>query len=181
MPFTFTPLAIPDVIKVQPCLFGDERGFFLEAFKHSDFHAAGIDMSIIQSNHSRSLANVLRGLHYQRPPRAQKKLIRCVSGKIFDVAVDIRKDSPTFGAWVGEYLSEDAKTLLYIPDGFAHGFCVVSASAEIIYYCSQEYSPADERTILWNDPALAIDWPITDPVLSEKDARARPLCEQETA
>jgi dTDP-4-dehydrorhamnose 3,5-epimerase len=179
MPFTFTPLAIPEVIKVRPQLFGDARGFFLEAFKLSDFKAAGIDMPIIQSNHSRSSANVLRGLHYQKPPRAQKKLIRCVSGKIFDVAVDIRKDSPTFGAWVGEYLSEEDKNLLYIPDGFAHGFCVVSESAEIIYYCSDEYSPDDERTIQWNDPAIAIDWPVTDPVLSEKDARARLLSEQD--
>jgi dTDP-4-dehydrorhamnose 3,5-epimerase len=172
MPFTFTKLAIPGVIKVEPKIFGDERGFFLEAFKASEFKAAGLDIKIVQSNHSRSVKNVLRGLHYQDAPHQQGKLIRCVSGKIFDVAVDIRKSSPTFGQWVGEYLCDDTKNLLYIPEGCAHGFCVVSESAEIIYYCTDEYAPECDRGIRWNDPTIGIKWPITDPILSSKDAVA---------
>jgi dTDP-4-dehydrorhamnose 3,5-epimerase len=167
------------VIKVEPQTFGDERGFFLEAFKASEFTAAGLDMTIVQSNHSRSGKNVVRGLHYQLVPHAQTKLIRCVSGEIFDVAVDIRKDSATFGKWVGAYLNEEAKTLLYIPAGFAHGFCVTSQTAEIIYYCTDEYAPECERSIAWNDPDIGISWPVSDPILSEKDAHAPGLQEAE--
>jgi len=179
MPFQFTKLDIPDVIKIEPQVFGDDRGFFLEAFRASDFKDGGLEFTIVQSNHSRSVQNVLRGLHYQLSPRAQGKLIRCVSGKIFDVAVDIRKESPTFGKWVGEYLCEDNKNLLYIPEGFAHGFCVVSESAEIIYYCSDEYAPEYDRGIKWDDPAIGIDWPVTDPILSEKDVSAPCLAQAE--
>ena len=177
MPFTFTRLSIPDIIKVEPKTFGDERGFFLEAFKASDFKEAGLDMTIAQSNHSRSGRNVLRGLHYQKKPHAQGKLIRCVSGRIFDAAVDIRKGSPTFGKWVAEYLDAEAKNLLYIPEGFAHGFCVVSERAEIIYYCTAEYAPEAEGAVRWDDPAIGIDWPVKEPVLSAKDAAAPPLAE----
>jgi len=179
MPFNFIPLEIKDVILVEPQMFEDPRGFFLEAFKLSEFETAGLNFAIAQSNHSKSTQKVLRGLHYQIRPKSQTKLIRCVSGKIFDVAVDIRKGSPTYGAWTGEYLCEENRRLLYIPEGFAHGFCVMSESAEIIYYCSEEYSPEHDRTILWNDPVIGIVWPIDDPILSEKDRNALPLSEAE--
>ena len=179
MPFNFIPLQIKDVILVEPRVFEDPRGFFLEAFKLSEFEVAGLNFSIVQSNHSKSTHNVLRGLHYQIKPKSQAKLIRCVSGKIFDVAVDIRQESPTYGEWTGEYLCEENRRLLYIPEGFAHGFCVMSQSAEIIYYCSDEYSAEHDRTILWNDPAIGIQWPVDDPILSKKDTHAQPLSEAE--
>ena len=172
MPFTFKTLNLPGVILVEPRVFEDDRGFFLEAFKLSDFEKAGLHLSFKQSNHSRSTKNVLRGLHYQLNPRAQGKLIRCIEGKIFDVAVDIRKGSPTYGKWIGEYLCEENRRLLYIPEGFLHGFCVVSESAQIIYYCTEEYSPAHDRSVKWNDPSIGIQWPVTHPVLSAKDENA---------
>lgn len=175
MPFNFKRLSIPDIILVEPKVFDDDRGFFLEAFKLSDFQNGGLSIAIVQSNHSKSEKNVLRGLHYQLNPKAQGKLIRCISGKIFDVAVDIRKGSPYYGKWVGEYLCEDSKKLLYIPKGFAHGFCVVSKQAEIIYYCTEEYSWDHDRGIAWNDLEIGIQWPIDSPTLSDKDMTAPTL------
>lgn len=170
MPFVFEPLAIPGVILVKPRVFDDPRGFFLETYKRSDFADAGIPEDFVQVNHSRSVANVLRGLHYQKHPSAQGKLVTAVHGTVFDVAVDIRRGSPTYGSWLGEVLSEDNHHLLYIPPGFAHGFCVLSDRADVIYRVTAEYAPGLDRGILWNDPDLAIEWPITDPILSEKDS-----------
>lgn len=169
MPFQFTQLDIPEVILVKPAVFADDRGFFLEAFKLSDFKSGGLDIRIKQSNHSRSSRNVLRGLHCQLNPKAQGKLIRCINGRIYDVAVDIRKGSPTYGKWIGEYLCEENRHLLYIPEGFLHGFCVVSDTAQIIYYCTEEYSPEHERGVNWNDPSIGIEWPVDNPVLSKAD------------
>ena len=169
-----TPLAIPDVLLIEPKVFGDERGFFFESFNRLAFgEATGLDVQFVQDNHSKSAKNVLRGLHYQLPPKAQGKLVRILVGEVFDVAVDIRKDSPTFGQWVGEMLSAESKRQMWIPPGFAHGFLVLSDSAEFFYKTTDYYSPEYERSILWNDPALGIDWPSVDePVLSTKDALA---------
>ncbi|QOJ22867.1 MAG: dTDP-4-dehydrorhamnose 3,5-epimerase [Gammaproteobacteria bacterium] len=167
-----TPLAIPDVLLLEPRVFGDERGFFFESFNQREFDAAvGKKVTFVQSNHSRSVRNVLRGLHYQIR-QAQGKLVRVVAGEVFDVAVDLRRASPTFGQWVGEVLSAENKKQLWIPPGFAHGFLVLSASAEFLYNTTDYWAPEFERCIVWNDPALAIAWPVTgEPVLSEKDAR----------
>ena len=170
MPFTFTRLQIPDVILVEPKLFTDNRGFFFESFKESVFHENGINTKFVQDNYSHSIHGVLRGLHYQKPPKAQAKLVTALSGEIFDVAVDIRKGSPTYGKWVGETLSGNNHKLLYIPEGFAHGFCVLSEDADICYKVNQEYSPEDERGIIWNDTELNITWPIDKPILQEKDS-----------
>jgi len=164
---------------IEPKIFGDLRGFFMETYKQSDFEAAGIKNQFIQDNCSRSKRGVLRGLHYQIEPYAQSKLIRCIKGVIFDVAVDIRKGSPFFGQWVGEELSDENKRMLYVPAGFAHGFLVVSDYAEIMYKCDQEYSPEHEKGILWNDPQLAIDWPASDPLVSERDTHLPQLREAE--
>ena len=167
-----TALAIPDVLLFEPKVFGDERGFFFESFNQQRFNAAtGLDLQFVQDNHSRSTQGVLRGLHYQLPPKAQGKLVRVVAGEVFDVAVDIRKNSPTFGQWVGEILSGDNKRQLWIPPGLAHGFVVLSDSAEFLYKTTDYYAPEMERCIRWDDPDLAIDWPIGgEPVLSGKDA-----------
>lgn len=170
MPFEFKALDIEDVILITPKVFVDDRGFFEESYKKSEFKANGIDDDFVQDNHSKSTKGVLRGLHYQANPKAQAKLIRCISGKILDVAVDIRKNSPTFGQWVSSVLSADNKKMLYIPSGFAHGFCVLSDVAEILYKTSSEYCPQNDRGILWNDPEIAINWGLeVDPILSEKD------------
>ncbi len=169
MPFKFKELEIPEVIIIEPMVMKDERGFFMETYKHSDFAAAGIKENFVQDNHSRSSGNVLRGLHYQKAPAGQGKLVRCNMGTIFDVAVDIRPSSPTFGRWVGSELSEENALMLYIPPDFAHGFIVLSDVAEIIYKCTAEYSHANERGILWNDPDINIAWPTKEPVLSDKD------------
>jgi len=177
MPFVFKRLEIPDLILIEPKVFEDERGFFLEAYKYSDFQAFGISEHFLQDNHSRSAKGVLRGLHYQNPPKAQGKLIRVIAGEIFDVAVDIRKGSPTYGKWVGLILSAQNKKMLYVPPGFAHGFCVLSDVAEVLYKTTDEYSPKYEAGILWNDPDIGITWPIKDPILSEKDKRWLPLRE----
>ena len=142
----------------------------MENYKYSEFAAFGIKDKFVQDNHSKSAKNVLRGLHFQMLPKAQAKLVRCIKGEIFDVAVDIRKNSPTYGKWVGEILSEENKKELFLPIGFAHGFCVLSDEAEIIYKSSDEYSPENERAIAWNDPTINIDWPIKNPIVSEKDA-----------
>lgn len=169
MPFEFTRLAIPEVLLIAPRVRTDSRGFFMETYKRSEFAAAGIDEIFVQENHSSSIRGVLRGLHFQRPPHAQSKLIRVVSGKIFDVAVDLRPDSATHGHWVGADLSAEEKTLMYIPEWCAHGFCVVSDRAEVVYHTSTEYAPEHESGIMWNDPALAIPWPVSDPIVSERD------------
>lgn len=171
MPFVFKKLSIPDVVLIEPKVFGDERGFFMETYKESEFFKFGIKKRFIQENHSKSKKGVLRGLHYQAFPKAQAKIIRCIAGEIFDVAVDIRKKSPTYKKWVAEVLSAENKKQLYIPEGFAHGFCVLSREAEIVYKCNREYSPENERGIIWNDSSIKIKWPIKKPVLSEKDKR----------
>ncbi len=169
MPFEFVPLGLPGLTLIKPQVFGDDRGFFLELYKHSEFFRAGIVEHLVQDNYSRSSAGVLRGLHYQKNPKAQGKLVTCIRGAIFDVAVDIRRGSSLFGKWEGVELTEENRHLLYVPAGFAHGFQVLTETAEVIYKCTEEYSPADDRGIIWNDPDLGIVWPLTDPVLSGKD------------
>ena len=170
MPFEFKRLSLKDVQLIIPKTFGDERGFFLESYKKSDFCNNGITEDFLQDNHSKSVKGVLRGLHYQLPPKAQAKIIKCIKGKIFDVAVDIRKNSPSFLKWTGEVLSEENKHMLYIPKGFAHGFVVLSNYSEIIYKTSDEYSKELERGIIWNDHDINIDWNIDFiPQLSERD------------
>lgn len=171
MAFIFTKTKILDVILVEPKVFGDPRGFFMETYKKSEFEQNGIKDDFIQDNHSKSTKEVVRGLHYQLNPKAQAKLVRCTKGKIFDVAVDIRKNSETFGQWVGFELSEDNKRILYIPEGFAHGLVVLSDEAEVLYKASAEYSPELDRGVRWNDPDIGIDWGINfEPLVSEKDA-----------
>ena len=165
-----TRLSIPDVVIIEPQIFGDERGFFLESFNQARFQEAiDADVSFVQDNHSRSTKGVLRGLHYQ-VEQPQGKLVRVVAGEIFDVAVDIRKSSPTFGRWVGERLSGENKKQIWVPAGFAHGFVVLSDSADVIYKTTDYYAPMHERSILWNDPELNIAWPISEDLsLSAKD------------
>ena len=169
MTFTFKKLSISDVILVEPKSFSDDRGFFLESFKTSEFTENGINTKFVQDNISHSVKDVLRGLHFQKNPKAQAKLVTAVKGDIFDVAVDIRKNSSTYGKWVSEILSSDIHNLLYIPEGFAHGFCVISDEADVLYKVSNEYSQEHERSIIWNDPKLNIEWPIKKPVISNKD------------
>ena len=164
--------AIADVKIIEPAVFGDERGFFFESFNQAKFNqAVGYDVAFVQDNHSRSAKGVLRGLHYQLPPHPQGKLVRCVVGEVFDVAVDIRKSSPTFGQWEAVELSGDNKRQLWVPPGLAHGFVVYSETAEFLYKTTDYYAPAHERCIAWNDPDLAIDWNLGDivPQLSAKD------------
>ncbi|TCK04460.1 dTDP-4-dehydrorhamnose 3,5-epimerase [Phorcysia thermohydrogeniphila] len=181
MPFEFIRTEIPEVIIVKPKVFNDKRGFFMETYKKSDFKKVGIDTDFVQDNHSKSVKGVLRGLHYQLEPKAQGKLVRCIKGKIFDVAIDIRKGSPTFGKWIGVELSEENKLMLWIPKGFAHGFLTLSEEAEIVYKVSgSEYSPEHDRCIRWNDPDINIKWPLdSEPILSEKDRSAPALREAE--
>ena len=167
MPFDFKKLAIPEVLLIVPRVWSDERGFFMETYKRSEFAAMGIGEAFVQENHSSSLRGVLRGLHFQQPPEAQSKLIRVISGNIFDVAVDLRRESAT--RWVGAELSAESRTLMYIPAWCAHGFCVLSEHAEVVYHTSTEYSPEHESGIMWNDPAVGIQWPITDPIVSDRD------------
>ncbi len=175
MPFTFRRLEIPEVVLIEPKVFQDGRGFFMETYKFSEFAEFGITERFVQDNHSRSKKGVIRGLHYQNPPRAQGKLVRVVVGEIFDVAVDIRKGSPTYGKWIGERLSSENKRMLYIPPGFAHGFCVLSQEAEVVYKVTEEYAPEHEAGVIWNDPGIGIRWPVENPILSPKDARWPPL------
>lgn len=169
-----TPTAIPDVLIIEPTVYGDDRGFFFESFNQTKFEQAiGRKVNFVQDNHSKSAKSVLRGLHYQIQ-QPQGKLVRVVSGEVFDVAVDLRKSSPTFGKWVGEILSADNTKQLWVPEGFAHGFVVLSESAEFLYKTTDYYAPEYERSIVWNDPTLAIEWPIQDlPILSSKDQQAR--------
>jgi len=175
-----TRLRIPEVLLLEPKVFGDERGFFYESFNQARFdEAVGQRVHFVQDNHSRSAKGVLRGLHYQIQ-QAQGKLVRVVSGSVFDVAVDLRKSSPTFGQWVGEILSAENKRQLWVPEGFGHGFVVLSDSAEFLYKTTDYYAPQYERSIAWNDAELAIDWQFDgSPVLSAKDAQGTPLREAE--
>ena len=172
MAFQFCSTDIPDVLLIKPKCHEDQRGFFMETYKASEFQANGVTKRFTQTNHSRSSKGVVRGLHYQLNPAAQGKLVRAVFGEIFDVAVDLRQSSPTYGRWIGEFLSAKNKNMLYIPEGFAHGFCVISETAEILYSCTHEYAPDLERGILWNDPTINIQWPISDPILSDRDRQA---------
>lgn len=168
-----TPTTIPDVLVIEPKVFGDARGFFYESFNQQAFNeATGLDIQFVQDNHSRSTQGVLRGLHYQLPPFAQGKLVRCTRGAVWDVAVDIRKSSPTFGQWAGVELTEDNHKQLWIAPGFAHGFIVLSDTADFLYKTTAYYSPTHDRCIAWNDPHLAIDWHTIgiEPQLSAKDA-----------
>ena len=169
MPFIFQKLAIPDVMLIEPKVYSDPRGFFVETYKKSEFIKNGIDDVFVQDNWSHSIKGTLRGLHFQHPPKAQAKLVMVLKGKVFDVAVDIRKKSPTYGKWVGETLSDQKAQMLYIPAGFAHGFCVLSDEADFVYKVSNEYAKELDSGIFWNDPEIGIDWPISEPLLSEKD------------
>lgn len=164
----FTRSAIREVIVIEPKVFGDRRGFFMETYRRDIFRANGIDVEFVQLNHSMSSKGTLRGLHYQSV-RPQGKLVRVILGEVFDVAVDVRFGSPTYGKWVAEVLSSDNKKQMYVPAGFAHGFCVMSETAEFVYACTDYYHPQGERGIIWNDPGLAIPWPVRDPILSDKD------------
>ncbi|TRT79433.1 MAG: dTDP-4-dehydrorhamnose 3,5-epimerase [Microcystis aeruginosa Ma_AC_P_19900807_S299] len=170
------PTEIPDVLIIEPQVYGDDRGFFLESFNQKDFREkTGVNTTFVQDNHSMSLKNVLRGLHYQIP-NPQGKLVRVVNGSVFDVAVDARKSSPTFGQWVGCILSAENKRIFWVPEGFAHGFLVLSDRAEFLYKTTNYYYPQYEKTILWNDADLGIDWPLeTPPILSPKDQAGQPF------
>ena len=172
-----TPTALPDVLLLEPRVFTDDRGFFFESWNKRVLAAAGLDAEFVQDNHSRSLRNVLRGLHYQIE-HAQGKLVRVCAGEVFDVAVDIRRSSPTFGRWMGITLSAQNKQMLWIPPGYAHGFLVLSDAAEFLYKTTDYWYAKHERTLLWNDPALGILWPLdTAPALAAKDAAGRPLAQ----
>ena len=169
MPLSFTKLKIEDVILIEPTIFPDDRGFFLESYKLSDFQNFGIDASFVQDNHSFSKKDVVRGLHYQLPPHPQGKLVRVIKGSVWDVAVDIRKDSPTYLSWVSEELSESNFKMLYIPPGFAHGFVALSDNVHLVYKCTAEYNPQLDAGILWNDSEINVTWPVENPIISEKD------------
>ncbi|BBF65275.1 dTDP-4-dehydrorhamnose 3,5-epimerase [Acidithiobacillus sp. 'AMD consortium'] len=175
-------LTIPGVLLITPKVFGDVRGFFMESWNRRAFAAAGLDLDFVQDNHSRSQQGVLRGLHYQIH-QPQGKLVRVVSGAVFDVAVDLRRSSPHFGRWAGATLSAENQQMLWVPPGFAHGFYVLSESADFLYKTTEFYAPEAERCVIWNDPDIAIDWPLVDgkpPLLATKDAAALPLSESET-
>ena len=169
-----TPLRIPDVLLIEPQVFGDDRGFFFESFNQNKFEEViGKKINFVQDNHSKSIKGVLRGLHYQLPPKAQGKLVRVTRGEVFDVAVDLRKSSPTFGKWVGEILSADNKKQMWIPEGFAHGFVTLSDTAEFLYKTTDFYSKEHEQAIRWNDETIGIQWPTKDISLSAKDENAQ--------
>ena len=177
MPFRVEPLALPGVVLIEPTVHRDERGWFIETYKSSEFARAGLPDRFVQENHSRSTRGALRGLHYQRPPKAQGKLIRAVLGEVFDVAVDLRRRAPTCGRWVSVVLSAENQRLLYVPPWCAHGFCVMSAEAEVLYKVTAEYAPDHEAGVMWDDPALGIPWPIRDPILALRDRRWPPFRE----
>ncbi|MDP0497915.1 MAG: dTDP-4-dehydrorhamnose 3,5-epimerase [Verrucomicrobiota bacterium JB024] len=169
---------IPEVKIIKPRVFGDERGFFMETWNERDFSGVGIKSAFVQDNHSRSVQNTLRGLHYQLPPYAQGKLVRVIRGEVFDVAVDIRRGSPTFGGWVGRVLSEENRLQMWLPPGFAHGFYVISETADFQYKCTEFYTPSHERCIRWDDEVLAINWGIQreqKPIVSKKDTQGTSL------
>ena len=171
MPFAFERTAIEGVIIIEAKIFCDDRGFFMEAYKRSEFAKAGITQDFVQENHSRSVRGTLRGLHGQREPKAQGKLVRCVEGEIFDVAVDVRPGSPTLGKWLSITLSDRNRRSLYIPPGCLHGFCVTSAEAQVIYHTTEEYASELEYGIRWDDPTFGIPWPVRVPRLSDRDAK----------
>ena len=174
MSFTFKSMSIPDVVLVEPKILPDDRGFFMEAFKASDFKQANIPAHFLQDNFSFSRKHVLRGLHYQKNPHAQGKLVLTLKGCVWDVAVDLRRTSPTFKQWVAAELSDANHAMLYIPPGFAHGFVALTDDVHLLYKCTAEYNPQSDAGIRWNDPDIAIAWPVADPILSPKD-RALPL------
>lgn len=180
MAYQVTPTALPGVLILEPKVFGDARGFFYESFNAQDFaQTTGLAVTFVQDNHSRSAQGVLRGLHYQIQ-QPQGKLVRVTEGEVFDVAVDIRRSSPSFGQWVGVHLSADNKRQMWVPPGFAHGFVVLSASADFLYKTTDYYAPAHERCIAWNDPSIGVDWPIhAPPLLAAKDAQAPGLAQAE--
>jgi dTDP-4-dehydrorhamnose 3,5-epimerase len=172
-----TPTTLPDVLLIEPRVFGDARGFFLESYNRRALRAVGIDAEFVQDNHSRSVRNVVRGLHYQIE-HAQGKLVRVLTGEVYDVMVDLRRSSPTFGRWGAVTLSADDHRMLWIPPGYAHGFLVTSDAAEFLYKTTDYWFPEHERTLLWNDPALGIDWPLAGvPVLADKDKAGKPLAD----
>jgi len=170
MPFTFRPLTIADVILIEPKIFPDERGFFCETFKASDFAKVNLPTKFVQDNFSFSKKNVVRGLHYQKNPEAQGKLVSVIKGSVWDVAVDIRTDSSTFKKWVAAELSDTNNHMLYIPPGFAHGFITLTEDVHLLYKCTNEYNPQTDAGIRWNDPDISIEWPVNNPIVSEKDA-----------
>lgn len=171
-----TPLAIPDVILIEPQVFGDERGFFFESFNAREFfELTGVSAAFVQDNHSKSSKGVMRGLHYQLPPHSQGKLVRVARGEVFDVAVDIRRESPTYGKWVGQVLTGKNKKQMWIPEGFAHGFLTLSDTAEFLYKTTSYYAPEFERCIRWNDPLINVAWPLKEVILSDKDQDGQSL------
>lgn len=177
MPFRFRAMDIPDIIFIEPQVFQDSRGLFMEFYRRSEFLAGGIPDTFVQDNHSGSLQGVLRGLHYQKNPKAQAKLIMVLKGEVFDVAVDIRKGSPYYGRWIGVMLSERKKQMIYIPAGFAHGFCVLSEEAQLVYKVTNEYDLELDRGIIWNDSSIGVSWPIESPIVSLKDSKLPTLRE----
>lgn len=177
MPFEFRRLQIPDVILVQPKVFPDHRGFFKEVYKYSDFAKNGIPQHFVQDNVSLSYRNVVRGLHYQREPKPMGKLVTVLLGEIWDVAVDLRKGSPTYGKWVSVVLSDKNHNIVYVPEGFAHGFCCLSEQAIVAYKVTNEFDPKLDSGFLWNDPEVAVEWPVTEAIVSEKDSKLPPFRE----
>ena len=168
------PTRLPGLVLLAPAVHGDARGFFMETYRADAWAAEGVPTEFVQDNHSRSRRGTLRGLHFQTAP-GQAKLVRCARGAIFDVAVDIRRSSPTFGRWTGVELSAENRLMFWVPAGFAHGFATLTDEAETVYKCTTLWNPATDRTLLWNDPELGISWPVTDAILSEKDAAGKPL------
>ncbi len=173
-----SPTSLPGVLILEPRIFGDDRGWFMETYNAATFRELGLPETFVQDNHSQSVRGVVRGLHYQLH-EPQGKLVRCTRGAIFDVAVDIRRSSPTFGQWTGVELTAENKLMLWIPPRLAHGFSVLSDEAEVIYKCTTLWHPASDRSLLWNDPTLAIDWRVASPIIAPKDATALPLAEAE--
>ncbi len=179
MPFKFSERDIPGVRVIEYQKFDDPRGFFMETFREKEFSEQGIDLPFVQDNFSHSIRGVLRGLHYQKDPCAQGKLVLVLRGAVFDVGVDIRKGSPTYGGWIGEVLSAENRNMLYLPPGLAHGFCVLSDEADFFYKVTADYNPELDRGIIWNDPEIGIRWPTTTPLLSKKDRGLPPLFQAE--
>ena len=171
MPFEFKQMKLPGLVLIQPRVFGDSRGYFLETYKRSDFTSNGIDLDFVQDNHSFSTRNVIRGLHYQAPPAGQGKLVSVIKGSVWDVAVDIRQDSPHYLQWEAVELTENNHAMLFIPPGFAHGFIALSDKVHFLYKCTAEYAPKCEQGIRWDDPQINIEWPVENPVVSERDAK----------
>lgn len=180
MPFRFEQLDVPGLVLVEETRHGDGRGFFAETYRRSAFVRAGIAAEFVQDNHARSSRGVLRGLHYQIPPRAQGKLVRVVRGEVFDVALDLRRGSPTYGRWAGVRLDGESGRMLWVPPGFAHGYVVLSERADLLYKVTAEYAPELDRGVRWDDPAVGVAWPLADPVLSEKDRGLPPLADIES-